>query len=477
MPPGAFKLLAIATQLDPTIASDQRRRAFGLPLTRGEMADFLGLTIETVSRQLSRLRKDGIIDIEQVRRLPENLALREARRHLSTVTQLQTRPRQRLPYARFLGWDEAQATLKAYIGHPEGETRGHALAILLALAGHTRDDAQRAARVEEALRMVRARKNEQDPVRAAMLQALVDWPRAAWSARNLPDVAQILRDALDAADLSHGTAQLAERLVVRLFRLDGEWGAKWFATLVKERGTIYAPRLGDQLTDSDVRALGTTLLDVARAWATREREAQLVQLAASLKGRLTWVAGLMDLLERVVRDSATAATSLALMALIEHDDRPRFDAMIGDVCRNWLARRWESSLINLTQGLRRGTVPAPLAAAMEEALRQLADESKNLAKAAPPPAKPVAPVIPPPSAGPRPPGAGRTQALDSGGMNSTVYVPGPPAGMTMSPQAMAIRQHVLAPKPVAQKNPKPLFWIGWALLGICLGMLLHIIWN
>ena len=63
VPPGAFKLLAIATQLDPTIASDQRRRAFGLPLTRGEMADFLGLTIETVSRQLSRLRKDGIIDI------------------------------------------------------------------------------------------------------------------------------------------------------------------------------------------------------------------------------------------------------------------------------------------------------------------------------------------------------------------------------------------------------------------------------
>lgn len=56
-------LYMIATQLDPTIASDQRRRAFGLPLTRGEMADFLGLTIETVSRQLSRLRKDGIIDI------------------------------------------------------------------------------------------------------------------------------------------------------------------------------------------------------------------------------------------------------------------------------------------------------------------------------------------------------------------------------------------------------------------------------
>lgn len=34
---------------------------FELPLTRGEMAGLLGLTIETVSRQLSRLEKQGVI--------------------------------------------------------------------------------------------------------------------------------------------------------------------------------------------------------------------------------------------------------------------------------------------------------------------------------------------------------------------------------------------------------------------------------
>ena len=32
-----------------------------LPLTREEIANFLGLTLETVSRQLSRLKKDGVI--------------------------------------------------------------------------------------------------------------------------------------------------------------------------------------------------------------------------------------------------------------------------------------------------------------------------------------------------------------------------------------------------------------------------------
>lgn len=35
--------------------------SFDLPLTRGEMADVLGLTIETVSRQLTRMARDGVI--------------------------------------------------------------------------------------------------------------------------------------------------------------------------------------------------------------------------------------------------------------------------------------------------------------------------------------------------------------------------------------------------------------------------------
>ena len=33
-----------------------------LPMTRGEIADYLGLTIETVSRTLSRLRREGVIE-------------------------------------------------------------------------------------------------------------------------------------------------------------------------------------------------------------------------------------------------------------------------------------------------------------------------------------------------------------------------------------------------------------------------------
>ncbi|MGV6849548.1 MAG: transcriptional regulator FnrL [Marinibacterium sp.] len=47
---------------DGEILGDANR--IELPITRETMANYLGLTIETVSRQLTRLRKDGIISLE-----------------------------------------------------------------------------------------------------------------------------------------------------------------------------------------------------------------------------------------------------------------------------------------------------------------------------------------------------------------------------------------------------------------------------
>lgn len=52
-------------QLLQGISSEEDQ--FELPLTRSEMADFLGLTIETVSRQFSILKKRGLIDISRKR--------------------------------------------------------------------------------------------------------------------------------------------------------------------------------------------------------------------------------------------------------------------------------------------------------------------------------------------------------------------------------------------------------------------------
>ena len=57
-------LYLIATHIDPESGNAS---TFDLPLSRADIADFLGLTIETVSRQMTKLRKDGIIVIENNR--------------------------------------------------------------------------------------------------------------------------------------------------------------------------------------------------------------------------------------------------------------------------------------------------------------------------------------------------------------------------------------------------------------------------
>ena len=62
-------LLLIVSYIDPDADPLCQTADFDLPLTRAEIADFLGLTIETVSRQLTKLRVDDVIQIEHNRHI------------------------------------------------------------------------------------------------------------------------------------------------------------------------------------------------------------------------------------------------------------------------------------------------------------------------------------------------------------------------------------------------------------------------
>ncbi|WP_204115618.1 transcriptional regulator FnrL [Shimia biformata] len=59
-------LLSIIARRDASINSNGTAGpiVFDLPLTREAMADYLGLTLETVSRQMSALKRDGVIELE-----------------------------------------------------------------------------------------------------------------------------------------------------------------------------------------------------------------------------------------------------------------------------------------------------------------------------------------------------------------------------------------------------------------------------
>jgi CRP/FNR family transcriptional regulator len=59
-------LLELSERLSPVnckIVSDSGAKRFTLPFSRQQIADVLGLTIETVSRQFTRLKTDGVIDL------------------------------------------------------------------------------------------------------------------------------------------------------------------------------------------------------------------------------------------------------------------------------------------------------------------------------------------------------------------------------------------------------------------------------
>lgn len=65
----ASYLLMILSRSPVTSHAPSPAVSFDLPMSRLEIADYLGLTIETVSRQLSRLRSEGIIELGQSRHL------------------------------------------------------------------------------------------------------------------------------------------------------------------------------------------------------------------------------------------------------------------------------------------------------------------------------------------------------------------------------------------------------------------------
>lgn len=268
---------------------------------------------------------EGALPVEVVLALPGPLRAAEARRHLG-LPALQTRPAQRLRYATGLPWDEARAALEPFIRNPTPELRAIALPALIGAARFQRE------RRLEALQLVRERRHEQDPVRLAMLQALAELPPARWRAEDLPQLGQIVRDALDAADCSPATATQARWLVINLLPFHPAWATEWLATLGRERGTFGGASLEHRLTAPDVRQIAPALLPVLEAWEPREREQAIFQAAALFGRRLEHFPALVAILERLTHDRRAWVASQAL-ALIARYRRESLPALVPKLLR------------------------------------------------------------------------------------------------------------------------------------------------
>ncbi|MEZ4381837.1 MAG: hypothetical protein R3A79_10825 [Nannocystaceae bacterium] len=286
--------------------------------------------------------RDGVISVAALTPLPVDLREREARRHLHEIVALRTKPLARLPYARFLPWDEAEAAIRDQLGFPDGAVRGLALTSLLMIPGLRPKEA---ALVDRALTLVKARKNEQDPVRLRMIHALAQWPREVWRPEHARDISRVVRDALDAGDLSNHTAIAAETLVVRTFTVNPTVAARLLAVLIKERGNLYNPRLGDHLSDDDVAIAAPHLLEIAKSWVTLERWYQVLALGLSIGARLSRVPGLAACLVEVVNVAPYPATSRAALEILAQHDPQRYEQLLAPTLQRWEMRGWRGDVL------------------------------------------------------------------------------------------------------------------------------------
>jgi hypothetical protein len=265
---------------------------------------------------------EGILPYHIVAALPAAAdRLHEGRRHLE-LPALTARLQERFRYAAFLPWDEARSLLDTPLRSPDADLRGVALQTLIDATRYQREH------VADTLQLVRQRRNEQDPVRCKMLIALAGLPHGIWQVEHLDNLAQIIRDALNATDLSLATGQAVERLVVYLFPFHPEWAASQIAYVFRERGRIGFFQLEAYLSDADIRRIAPLLTPILRSWQRREYEGLLMALAIALGKRLRVFDELADLLEATLHHTLNGGIVHGILRLFLKHRRERVARLI-----------------------------------------------------------------------------------------------------------------------------------------------------
>ncbi len=262
--------------------------------------------------QRAACNAEGLIAVARLHALPLDLRLREARRHLHELPWLQSRPVERRVYAELLGFDEAESELQPWLAHPEGTERGVALGLWLGTVRHD------AARTPLAIAAVRRRKNEQDPVRQAMLAALARLPTGRLRATPVEELVGIVGEALDAADLSPHTAKEAQRLAAVVLSVEPVAGAELLTRVLRVRGSVDGHAIGARLTPVDAGRLDPVLAPLLDDWVRHERAAAALGLLSGLHHRLRHMPRTLDAVDALCGLPNLLALGALLDVLARH---------------------------------------------------------------------------------------------------------------------------------------------------------------
>ena len=313
-------LLELARRRPETLSGLERNLKALEPAVRGQLFEQIGRSWRD---------ENGQIAAHLVQLLPPPHRETEARRNLA-LPSLGARPTFWLPYASLLPFDETRQKTEPFLGDPDPDLRAAALRALIgSLRFHF-------ARADEILTILEARRNEQDPIRAAIFGALSQLPPSRWSAPQLQTMARLIRFGLDARDLSTTTAGAMQQFVVGALPFVPIWASEQLAILFKERGQISIYGLQNRLSDAQMQIVGAALLPVLRGWLDRERSPFISAFSAFGRRLKKWDAGAALLIQAAKNGPVSIASSAA--SLLANQRRDDFAALVPQLLK--LDKSW-----------------------------------------------------------------------------------------------------------------------------------------
>ncbi|KAI9765243.1 MAG: hypothetical protein M1840_007735 [Geoglossum simile] len=282
---------------------------------------------------------EGVLLPNIIKLLPRSQRVREAQRAAGHPA-IQARPLERLRYAEFLDWEDAIKMLETPLRSSDACIRGLALRGIIGAARYQHEH------LVDALQWALRARNEQDPVRREMLDALEAIPPSYWQEAQLPSLAQVIRHALDASDLSVVGAWSLLHLLKRLLLFYPSWSAAQVALIYREREDAVENSPINQLSPSAAQHLAVELYPLIELWQKRGNVSLLVALASSFGQQLHIFRKLIDALEEILLD---LSTSLGTRLVEEHNSIASTGQMILSTIQSYMPERVDVIVPRLLQ--------------------------------------------------------------------------------------------------------------------------------
>jgi hypothetical protein len=165
-------------------------------------------------------------------------------------------------------------------------------------------------------------RNEQDPVRMAVLGALADVPLSTFTAEHIPSLTELVVSVVEARDSSPTTRAALQRLAFRLMRghalePDGllfQFALDTLKRLAGQKGNLALPPLERDLPRGAELRIVSTLLPMIRAANERDSHALVLTLAQAL-GRRAWNVDMLQALLEPATDGSLEGTARTAITL------------------------------------------------------------------------------------------------------------------------------------------------------------------